>query len=238
MRKMKRNPRINRIYGYILILFLFFSILSLSGCYFLSPGNISSTPDQQESIKPRDGEEINNMEEEPTAIVKGDLPQEIVSMGQITLVALKDYKYEKVEELVHPDICLRFSPYPYMADTNLLFCPGELIDTVNSDNIINWGNYDGTGEPIQLTFGDYHDNFIYVADFDSAPIIGLNVEVSSGNSINNIADIYPNGLMIEYYFPEFEAQYGGLDWRSLRLVFINVNEVWYLAAIIHGEWTI
>ena len=98
---MKRNPKINSIYRYILILFLFFSILLLSGCYFLSPGNISSTPGQQESIKPRDGEEINHMEEEPPVIVKGDLPQEIVSMGQITLNALKDYKYEKVEELIN-----------------------------------------------------------------------------------------------------------------------------------------
>jgi len=235
---MKRNPKINNIPGYILLLFLFSSILSLPGCYYLPVGDISSTPDRKGNIKPRDGEEINNIEEEPTTIVKGDLPQEIVLMGQITLNALKNYKYEKVEELIHQDICLRFSPYPYLADTNLSFCQGDLIDVVYSDNILTWGNYDGTGEPIQLTFSDYHDKFIYVADFSSAPIIGLNVEVSSGNSINNISEIYPDGLMIEYYFPGFDAQYAGMDWRSLRLVFINVNDAWYLAAIIHGEWTI
>lgn len=237
MKKMKRNLNKYKITGYILLSFSFFLLIPLSGCFFLSTGNITITPDQPERIKPQE-KDIKDLEDEATIIIQGDLPQEIILKGQLTLSALKDYNYELIEELIHPDMCLRFSPYPYMADTNLSFCPEELDDVVNSDNVLNWGNYDGTGEPIRLKFIDYHDKFIYDSDFSSAPIIGLNVEVSSGNSINNIPDIFPDGLMIEYYFPGFDAQYGGMDWKSLRLVFINVDEVWYLAAIIHGEWTI
>jgi hypothetical protein len=45
-------------------------------------------------------------------------------------------------------------------------------------------------------------------------------------------------MMIEYYFPGFDPQYGGLDWRSIRLVFVQHGMDWYLTAIIHGEWTI
>jgi hypothetical protein len=45
-------------------------------------------------------------------------------------------------------------------------------------------------------------------------------------------------VTIEYYFSGFDPQYGGMDWRSLRLVFIKDSNNWYLAAIVHGEWTI
>ena len=235
---MERKPTLNRITGKVLILILFFLIFTISGCNIRPDKNISSTSHPQESNNGNAGEEIQNIEDEPNIIVKGDLTQEITSIGRETLSALREYKYEEIADLVHPDICLRFSPYPYMADSNLSFCPVELGENVYSNDILNWGYYDGSGEPIQLTFREYHDNFIYVADFSSAPIIGLNVEVSSGNSINNISDLYPDGVMIEYYFPEFEEKYGGMDWRSLRLVFINIEEGWYLAAIIHGEWTI
>jgi hypothetical protein len=44
-------------------------------------------------------------------------------------------------------------------------------------------------------------------------------------------------MIVEYYFPGFDPQYGGMDWRSLRLVFSDHGGTWYLAGIIHDEWT-
>jgi hypothetical protein len=43
---------------------------------------------------------------------------------------------------------------------------------------------------------------------------------------------------VEYYFPGFEAQYEGMDWKSLRLVFEQHQGSWKLVGIIHNEWTI
>ena len=172
------------------------------------------------------------------AIHKGELPEELIALGQLVLANLQAYDYNLLVDLVHPDHCLRFSPYAYLADNQLIFCPEELRDLVSSDKKYTWGEYDGTGNPILMTFPEYHQNFVYDSNYIKAEIIGFNVEVSSGNAINNIADIYPEGVMIEYYFSGFDPQYGGLDWRSIRLVFIQDNLTWYLAAIIHGEWTI
>ncbi len=109
---------------------------------------------------------------------------------------------------------------------------------INSEDPSSWGHFDGTGNPINLTFSDYHQQFVYDQDYFKPAVIGFNIEVSTGNAINNIREIFPDGVMIEYHFPGIDPQYGGLDWRSLRLVFIPENGHWYLAAIIHGEWTI
>ena len=172
------------------------------------------------------------------ALYQGDLPEELALLGHQTLAALKGKDLDRIEGLIHPDLCLRISPYPYLAENNQSICPGEFRPLMASDELHTWGNYDGTGEPIQMIFSEYYQAFIYDSDYIRAPMVGFNVEISSGNSINNIPDLFPDGKMIEYYFPGFDPKYGGMDWRSLRLVFVEVGGLWYLGAIIHGEWTI
>jgi hypothetical protein len=172
------------------------------------------------------------------ASYKGDLPEELIKLSHRILNILKDTDFENLDEYIHPELCLRISPYPYLADNNLSFCPGEIQPLWTSDESYIWGHFDGTGEPIDMTFSEYYRRFIYDVDFTQAPMIGLNVVISSGNAINNIPELFPDGMMIEYYFPGFDIKYGGMDWRSLRLVFVNIAGTWYLGAIIHGEWTI
>jgi hypothetical protein len=172
------------------------------------------------------------------AVYQGELPQELIILGYLSLIALKDNDFQTIDELIHPNLCLRLSPYPYLVDSNQVICPGEFKDLKESDELLTWGNYDGTGDPIKITFSEYYGQFVYDSEYIQAPMIGFNIEISSGNAINNIPEIYPDGKMIEYHFPGFDPKYGGMDWRSLRLVFLKDMDTWYLAAIIHGEWTI
>lgn len=168
----------------------------------------------------------------------GTLPVELIILSQQVLESVKIGEYTQLIPLIHPVACLRFSPYPYLNSDNKVICPSKLNSFISSSEPFTWGHYDGTGKPINLTFIEYHQQFVYDQDYLKPGVIGFNVEVSSGNSINNIQEIYPDGIMIEYHFPGFDPRYGGMDWRSLRLVFIQENDHWYLIAIIHGEWTI
>jgi len=169
----------------------------------------------------------------------GDLPDELVLLGQLVLISLKNFQYDQLEDIIHPDLCLRFSPYSYLNADSQIICGSEIAAaSLSTEKELFWGHYDGTGNPINLTFDAYHQKFIYDQDYLHSAIIGFNQEVSSGNSINNIPDLYPDGKMIEYHFPGIDPQYGGLDWRSIRLVFVQLGSDWYLVSIIHGEWTI
>jgi formylglycine-generating enzyme required for sulfatase activity len=75
------------------------------------------------------------------------------------------------------------------------------------------------------------------ADFARPHAVGYNDFVGQGNIINNIREVYPDALVVEYHFDGIEPQYGGLDWRSLRLVLEEQDGVWYLVGIVHSEWT-
>ena len=168
----------------------------------------------------------------------GALPEDLIIQGQQVLEWLKNDQYTQLIPIIHPEICLRFSPYQYLNTDNRIICPSEFNSYTSSTEPFAWGHYDGTGKPIDLTFIEYHQQFVYDQDYLKPSIVGFNEEVSSGNSLNNIQEIFPDGIMIEYYFPGIDPRYGGMDWRSLRLVFVSENDQWYLTAIIHGEWTI
>ena len=168
----------------------------------------------------------------------GDADEEVISLAQTVAAALKEADYDRLRTHIHPDLCLRFSPYPNLQANDLTFCPDQLADLPGSSTLYTWRRYDGSGEPIELTFNEYHQRFVYDQEFMQPEVVGFNQEVSSGNAINNIPEIYPDGMIVEYHFPGFDPQYGGMDWRSLRMVFIEEYGVWYLVALVHGEWTI
>jgi len=74
-------------------------------------------------------------------------------------------------------------------------------------------------------------------DFANAPQIAINHRLGVSTTMDNAEKFYPEAMIVEYYFPGFDAQLEGMDWRSLRLVFQQDNSTWYLVGIIHDQWT-
>lgn len=145
----------------------------------------------------------------------------------------------KLSQTVHPDKGVRFSPYAYVnTETNLVFTADQIRKLPSDEKVYVWGSYDGSGEPIELSFADYYNKFVYDKDFLHAKEIGYNKILGKGNSLINISEVYPEAKFVEYHFPGFEPKYQGMDWESLRLVFEKKNSVWYLVGIIHDQWTI
>lgn len=152
---------------------------------------------------------------------------------------IKDKDMKNLSSYVHPEKGLRFTPYPYIdLQNDQVFKAQSVAELLQDTKVYTWGSYDGSGEPIELKFNDYYDKFIYDADFANPHMIGNNVAIGTGNTIDNVDEAYPNGYFVELYFKGFEPQYEGIDWRSLKLVFEELNGAWYLVGIVHGQWTI
>jgi hypothetical protein len=154
--------------------------------------------------------------------------------------ALKSKDMTKLAPLVHPEKGLRFSPY---ADVNtqsdLVFKRRQLRTLLASKRRYVWGAYDGSGEPISLTFANYYRHFIYDHNYAQARRVSFNGEINGrGTTPNLIRAVYPESIVVEHYFAGFDPKYDGMDWRSLWLVFEKKDEAWYLVGIVHGEWTI
>lgn len=154
------------------------------------------------------------------------------------ITALRNQDMQRLAQLVHPQWGVRFSPYSYVLEEHLVFTPEQLAGLLQDPTIYQWGNYDGSGEPILLTFSEYFDRFVYRMDFANAPQISFNQRLGFGNTIDNSREFYPGAVVVEYYFPGQDPQYGGMDWHSLRLVFRSEGELWYLVGVISDEWTI
>jgi len=163
----------------------------------------------------------------------------IESRSQETILAIKNQDAKRLSELVDSDRGVRFSPYSNVdVKNNLVFSPAMIANFFTDKKVYNWGSFDGSGAPINLTPSDYYNRFIYNVDFVTAPQVSYNRILGEGNIINNQLEVYPNAIIVEYYFPGFDPQYEGMDWTSLRLVFETKAGVWYLVGVVHGQWTI
>jgi len=159
--------------------------------------------------------------------------------GMAIVKLLRDKDMDALAGYAHPEKGVRFSPYAYI-DTakDRVLSAAQLSEALQDEEKYIWGAYDGSGEPIELAFSDYYDEFIYSADFAEPQIIGNDTVIGAGNSINNIREAYPDAVFVEFHFKGFDQQYEGMDWCSLRIVLEKSTDGWYLVGIVHDQWTI
>ncbi len=172
--------------------------------------------------------------------IESDAAKEIIkNTANDLLEALKNKDADKIADYVHPVKGVRFTPYTTVSIENDVVMSKENMKLFFEDeNSYIWGSYDGIGEEIKLTPSQYYEKFIYTEDFISTDKVGYNKVLSSGNSVENQFDVYKNSIIVEYYLPEINPEYEGLDWQSLRLVFEEYDGNWKLVGIIHNQWTI
>jgi hypothetical protein len=160
-----------------------------------------------------------------------------VSNNVIKAIAEKDI--EVLVESVHPVKGVRLSPYTYVSlDKDKIISREEMKGFFSDKEEYLFGVYDGIGDDIRLTLSDYYNEFIYPVDYLNAEQIGYNEIFSKGNMINNQFEVYEDAIVVEYYFSGFKEEYGGVDWKSLRLVYEEYEGTWVLVGIIHNQWTV
>ena len=169
----------------------------------------------------------------------GTLEPAAIQFARQVAWSIKQRDFALLSTVVHPQKGVRFSPYSYvhMTERDLVFSANQVAGFSSDATTYLWGSYDGSGAPINLTPQDYFNEFVYDVDFAQPEQLGLNQVLGKGNTINNITEAYPQAVFLEFYFSGFDVQYGGMDWRSLRLVFEKIEDVWYLVGIVHDEWT-
>jgi hypothetical protein len=167
------------------------------------------------------------------------LEQRIRSKADQVLNILKNKDMIKLAEYIHPDLGVRFSPYSFVDTEHNLVFKADQIKAMKSDTAIyTWGNYDGSGEPIKLTFEKYFNQFIYDHDYSKAKEIAYDHIIGKGTMKNNVQEAYKDAHFVEYHFSGFDSIYDGNDWKSLRIMFSEKNNEWYIVGIEHDQWTI
>jgi len=165
-------------------------------------------------------------------------PSNVRARADEVVRALQARDVEALAALAHPR-GVRFSPYPYVEiGSDRVLSPSMLTSVPTDTRIHTWGSFDGSGEPIRKTAAQYFARFVWDANFARAKQVSIDKPISYGNTLDNSRAAYPRARIVEYYLPGSDPPSGGMDWRSLRLVFERENDRWWLVGVIHGEWTI
>ena len=177
---------------------------------------------------------------DPERLSSQEAERVIAGRAKSIMQALKAGNVAKFSTFVHPQKGVRFSPYAsVLLDQDRVLKKNQLVQMWASTKRYRWGEYDGSGDPIILSFRKYHRRFILDHDFTRAESVAYNPgSMSHGNTPNNILAVYPKAIAVEYYFSGFDPKVSGMDWTSLWLVFEKKGSVWYLVGIVHDEWTI
>lgn len=162
------------------------------------------------------------------------LQEDFVKLADHVLILVSENDFESIDELIHPIKGLRFSPYAYVSEADVIFKRTELKEKSGSGAILDWGDYDGSGDPIHLAVEEYFKRFVYDRDYRQADKKGVNQFIGSGNSVNNLMEMYQGCDFVEYYV-EGKSE---MDWRCLRVVLMKHNKQYFLVGLVHDEWTI
>ena len=164
----------------------------------------------------------------------------LLQLTQDILTAFKDKNYLAVTNFIDPIAGIRFSPYGFI-DTlrNVTLSKEKFAEQAGSSNQakIVWGEFDGSGDTIRMTLNEYIQKFVYDVDFSKPETRKVNEFIGHGNSLNNLLSVYKNCDFTESHFSGFEKKYEGMDWRTLRLIFKERDGKYFLAGIVHDQWT-
>ncbi len=161
---------------------------------------------------------------------------ELTALAYTVAGLIRDGDYETLSAYIHPVYGLVFAPYSTInLSSNQCFTPNRVAITASDSTIYVWGTRYGTDEPIQLTAAQYFSAYVYNRDYIRAPLLGVNHVVKSGNALENVTTVFPEGRFVDFCFPSTSAD--GSGWSILRIVFEPYEGEMKLSALIHSEYT-
>lgn len=164
------------------------------------------------------------------------------------VAALARRDFARLAGLVDPEKGVRFSPYAHVDPARQVVLSCEDLRAAARGARLErvWGRWDGSGRPIRLAFREYVDRFVDDAPYAAAGQVAVDTRQGAGTAVDDAREVYPGGRIVEYHVPGTDERSGGMDWKSLRLVFeksagegdAEAPGRWYLVGIIHDQWTI
>lgn len=215
------------------IFYLFFFLVLLGSC------NRNPDAENEQAVRQSpDTSETESLPIEPTEPESRLNNADLLKLNQTLLEFIKNKNWTGIQPYIHEDWGLQFSPYAHLnRQEDVTLQKATFPSAMKGTKKLNWGSFDGTGEPINLTPLEYFERFVYDVDFLMAEKTTVNTSSVTGNVINNIGTIFPDSKYVENYFSGFNPDYEGMDWRALRLVFKEDSGNIYLVAIVHDQWT-
>jgi hypothetical protein len=199
-------------------------VLAITGCQSSAESN-ASTPNQSTG--------------NPSVPIVSDMSQQTLKQQSLRIQrALANNDFSRITDDIHPTRGVRFSMYAYVrTDTDKVFSREQYAQYLQQSKIrFTWGEKDGTGEALVVPLPEYLRTWIDAKKYNNARIT-INEFESRGNMINNVNEAYPKSDVVDFHY-KGTAEYDGMDWRGMRLVFDDYQGKRYLIGIVSDRWTV
>ncbi len=221
-----------------IVLGLLLLLLLLTACN----GTPEVTPEPPAEQQPEEQEQ-ESKPEQPSEVEEG-MPPTISEAGTTIVRALKNGDMNTLAAWADSEEGVRFSPYGYVdTETDLIFSKEELQGLMEDPTKHLWRSFPGSDTLIDMPYKEYHEKYVYDADFMEDAEIRVNEGLGHGAMIYNLNEVYPKDThdFVEYHIedddPTKDSIVEVVDWRSLRLVFKKIGDGLVLVGIIHDQWT-
>ncbi len=165
-------------------------------------------------------------------VISGDANQEVLDIVDSAIEGLADVA--ALGELIGSE-GLTVAPFTFIGDETLTLTADEVLNSAETER--TWGFQTGSGDPITSSLTEYLDALAGRAALTSTAEIGYDEFIGGGNTINNLDDVFPGATIVEYHHPG-TGFYGGLDWTSVRFVFVDEDGSLVLRALVSDQWEI
>ena len=199
-------------------------VLAITGCQSSAESN-ASTPNQSTG--------------NPSVPIVSDMSQQTLKQQALRIQrALANNDFSRITDDIHPTRGVRFSMYAYVrTDTDKVFSREQYAQYLQQSKIrFTWGEKDGTGEALVVPLPEYLRTWIDAKKYNNARIT-INEFESRGNMIDNVNEAYPKSDVVDFHY-KGTAEYDGMDWRGMRLVFDDYQGKRYLIGIVSDRWTV
>ena len=199
-------------------------VIAITGCQSSAESN-ASTPNQSTG--------------NPSVPIVSDMSQQTLKQQALRIQrALANNDFSRITDDIHPTRGVRFSMYAYVrTDTDKVFSREQYAQYLQQSKIrFTWGEKDGTGEALVVPLPEYLRTWIDAKKYNNARIT-INEFESRGNMIDNVNEAYPKSDVVDFHY-KGTAEYDGMDWRGMRLVFDDYQGKRYLIGIVSDRWTV
>lgn len=161
------------------------------------------------------------------------------TLSSRVLQLLAGNQLRSLADWVHEDLGICFSPYAYADSARMRCMTAKGLRYLASipDSTRRWGEQDGTGEPLRLSWNQYRRRFVWDKDYAALGKRRNAPAAARGNSPLNAYTQFPGAAVVEWHVPGSE-RYAYMDWGSLYLVYQFRDGRWWLRAVVHDQWTI
>ncbi len=151
---------------------------------------------------------------------------------------IQNNDFAALSKWIHPQKEVLFTPFSTVEkDKNLSFSAEEIVGFASDKTSFLWGITAGEGAPIQMTPLEYFRRYVGDQDYTRATQAAVNSVIKTGNHVENVADVFPNGVFVDLYIAQVDPKWEGMDWRSLKIVFEEYEGQLKVVAFVHSEWS-